>query len=166
MNNTTQLLEQLRDVQEPLPPESVGFWVIAFNVIALLVITALLVYRTHRKRNQWRTRLIGDVRRMRALQPEQSIHHTAIALRQLLLSRGQQVETLSGESWLIALDSHFHTQWFTSEDGQLFGDTLYQQGMHQSGKLDSRHRDTVLTTLENMIRELPSQLTVAVNKSP
>lgn len=166
MNNTTELLEQLRDVQEPLPPESIDFWLIALNVIALLLVTALLAYREYRKRNQWRTHFIEDIRRMRTLQPEQSIHHTAIALRQLLLSRGQQVKTLSGESWLIALDTHFHTHWFTKEEGQIFGNTLYKKGQHRSGNLENRQRDAVLATLESMIRDLPSHQAEALEDTP
>lgn len=38
-------------------------------------------------------------------------------------------DTLSGEAWLAHLDHRFHTRWFTTGHGRIFGDALYRPGV-------------------------------------
>lgn len=152
MSDSATLLEQLRDVQEPLPPEGVPFWLIAANIAVACLIVSLLIRREHQKRNLWRTQLIKDLRHMRKLEPEKAISQAATTLRQLTLSRGHKVHSLSGDDWLEALDQHFDTTWFSQDQGQLFGDALYQ-----SASIDNHELDTVFAMLERLIKTLPSR---------
>lgn len=161
MSDKATLLEQLRDVQEPLPPEGVPLWLIASNVALVCIIVALLLRRKHQRRNGWRTQLIRDLRHMRTLEPEKAITQAATTLRQLTLSRGHQVHSLSGDDWLEALDQHFGTTWFSQDQGQLFGDALYQPA-----SIDSHAIDAVFTKLEHLIKALPSSYGANRNNRP
>lgn len=161
MSDNATLLQQLRDVREPLPPEGVAFWLIAANVVLVGGIVALLLFRKHRKINRWRTWVIRDLRTMRSLEPELAISQAATTLRQLVLSRGQNAHSLSGEDWLEVLDQHFNTTWFSQDQGQLFGDALYQPK-----NLDRHTLDRVFAKLEHLIKALPSRYEAQQEHSP
>ncbi|MFK8081430.1 MAG: DUF4381 domain-containing protein [Granulosicoccus sp.] len=150
MNDTTTLLEQLRDVRQPLPPEGVSWWLIVANIGAAVLIMALLWYRRHQLRAGWRKQLINDLRLAREQPPQQAIGSAATLLRQLMLYRGQRVQSLSGERWLQELDRQFQTLWFTREQGRVFGDSLYQPDV-----TDKHTANLVLEKLETLISSLP-----------
>ena len=157
MSNTrSDLLAQLRDVREPLPPEGVPLWLILANVAVIGLILTLLLYRRHNRRFGWRKRIIEELQQARLQPPEQAIFSAAQLLRRLLLYRGSTVQTCSGNSWLQQLDKHFQTQWFTQGDGRVFGNSIYQPGV-----LSQAATMTLFDDIEALIRTLPASASVA-----
>lgn len=152
MADTSTLLEQLRDVQQPLPPEGVPLWLIIANVSIAIFILALLWYRRQKKTGGWRKQLLKDLRRARQQPPTDAVNIAATLLRQLMLFRGHNIQTLSGDAWLHELDKQFDTQWFTQGQGHVFGDALYQ-----SGVAESQNIPLVLSELESLIKSQPAQ---------
>ena len=147
----SDLLSQLRDVREPMPPEGVPLWLILANVAVIGLILTLLLYRRHNRRFGWRKRLIAELQQARRQSPEQAIFTTAQLLRRLLLYRGSTVQTCSGNSWLLLLDNHFQTRWFTQGNGRVFGDSLYQPAvLSQAATL------SLLDEVEGLIKTLPA----------
>lgn len=146
-----ELLAQLRDVREPVPPEGVPLWLILANIALVGLILMLLLYRRHNRRFGWRKQFIAELRQARSLPPEQAIFTTAQLLRRLLLYRGTAVQTCSGTSWLQQLDKHFQTQWFTQDNGRVFGDSMYQPGV-----LSQAATTSLLDDIERLIRTLPA----------
>ena len=147
MADTTTLLEQLRDVQQPLPPEGVSLWLIEANIVIAGFILALLWYRRQKKKRGWRKQLIKDLRLARQKPPNEAISIAATLLRQLMLFRGHKIQTLSGDAWLQELDTQFETQWFTQGQGRAFGDALYQ-----AGTTEKLNAPLVLKELEALIK--------------
>lgn len=150
MEDPATLLEQLRDVQHPPPPEGVSFILILANVFVAGMIITLLWYRWHRKTHGWRTRVIKALRKTSLKPPEEALGTIARLLRQLMLSRGQAVHSLSGKAWLQELDVQFQTHWFTEGQGQVFGDGLYQPAT-----VDKLQLNSLCKELEVLIRSLP-----------
>jgi len=151
MDATTTLLEQLRTVQQPPPPEGVPFWLIAANLLVLLLIVALLVYRRHHNTHNWRRQLLKELHLASRQPAHEALASAATLLRKLMLFRGYSVQSLSGEPWLIKLDSAFNTQWFSTGSGRVFGDALYQPGT-----AEKIHIDSLLSELKVLIKSLPS----------
>lgn len=151
MDTTTALLEQLRDVQQPPPPEGVPLWLIAANVLALSLIVALLVYRRQYNANNWRKQLIKDLRMATQQPAHEALASAATILRQLMLFRGHSAQSISGEPWLHKLDTAFNTQWFTKGAGRAFGDALYQNNTTDNVPIES-----LFSELEVLIKTLPS----------
>lgn len=151
MSDTTTLLAQLRDVQQPLPPEGVSLWLIAANISIAGLIVALLWYQKRQSISGWRKQFIKDLRQAKQQPPTEAIGIAATQLRQLMLFHGHKIQNLSGDTWLQELDRQFNTLWFTQGDGQVFGDALYQRGAVEKQKITS-----VFKELETLVKSLPS----------
>lgn len=147
----SELLALLRDVREPIPPEGVPLWLILANIALVGLILTLLLYRRHNRRFSWRKQFIAELRQAHRQPPEKAIFTAAQLLRRLLLYRGTAVQTISGTSWLQQLDNHFQTQWFTQENGRVFGDSMYQPGVLSQAAIKS-----LLDDIEGLIRTLPA----------
>ena len=152
MSDTASLLESLRDVREPLPPEGVPLWLLLANFLALTIVVILLWHLRKKHRYGWRKQLLDDLRKAQKQPPEQAIVSAATVLRQLSLARGHPVQTVHGEPWLHHLDHQFNTQWFTQEEGRLLGDALYRPET-----ADNITVTVVLKELEKLIISLPAQ---------
>ncbi len=147
----SELLAQLRDIREPIPPEGVPLWLILANIALVGLILTVLLYRRHNRRFGWRKQFIAELRQAHRQPPEKAIFTAAQLLRRLLLYRGTAVQTSSGTSWLQQLDNHFQTQWFTQENGRVFGDSMYQPGV-----LSQAATKSLLDDIEGLIRTLPA----------
>lgn len=157
-NEHAELLDRLRDIREPLPPEGAPLWLILANVAVVGLIMALLLYRRHQRRFGWRKRFLTELHQARQQSPTQALFTTAQLLRRLLLHRDSSVQTSSGDSWLQELDKHFQTQWFTQGNGRVFGDTLYQPCM-----LSHDASIALLDDIEALVRTLPATATFATS---
>ncbi len=151
MRDTAELLAQLRDVREPLPPEGVSLWLIGANAAVLIFIIILLWHRKHQRTNAWKKQVLEHLHKAHNKPPQEAIGIAAAGLRKLMLLRGYRVETLSGTPWLQQLDTAFATHWFSKGDGRLFGEALYQPDI-------ASYKDTskVINELEKLIATLPA----------
>ncbi len=151
MSDSAHLLAQLRDVREPLPPEAVSLWLIVANAAMLVFIILLLWHRARQRRNAWRKQCIACLKKAYDKPAQEAIGIAATALRQLMLYRGHNIETLSGKPWLEQLDITFDTQWFTAGEGRVFGEALYQPDINHVSNVHH-----VLDGLVKRINVLPS----------
>ena len=152
MSDTASLLESLRDVREPLPPQGASLWMIGANLLAITIVILLLWHLRKRRRFGWRKQLINDLRKARQQPPEEAIMTAATILRQLSLARGENVQSVHGEPWLQHLDDKFDTDWFTLGNGRLLGDALYRPVT-----ADNTSVDTMLEELADLIKAQPYQ---------
>ena len=160
MSDTARLLESLRDVREPLPPEGAPLWMIGANLLAITIVILLLWHLRTKHRFGWRKQLINDLRKARQQTPEQAVMTAATVLRQLSLARGETVQSIHGEPWLQHLDSQFDTDWFTQGNGRLLGDALYR-----SATTDSKRVSSMLEELENLIQAQSFQPTRTISSA-
>jgi hypothetical protein len=93
---------------------------------------------------------LKTIKRARKVAPEQSLLLLAKLLRQIMMHRQPGLGSVSGERWLQNLDAEFSTQWFSTEQGRVFGDALYEPC-----ERSSEQRDHWCNTLETLIRKLP-----------
>jgi len=156
MSQASELLAQLRGVQEPLPPDGVSLWLLTANTALLVLIIALAFLHRNASRQQWRRGLLRDLNKAKQLPPAPAVASAATMLRQLVLAHGHRAGKLTGEPWLQKLDEFFETYWFTQEQGRVFGDILYQPL-----KLDTKERDELLDTVSALIKRLPDKPTKA-----
>lgn len=150
MNQTEQILAQLRDVQLPTAPEGVSVWLMIATLAMLLLILPGLYRRVHRTREQWRRDALFEIRRARSMDPAAATLALAKLLRQIRLYRDRDVADDSRHT-LNDLDTLFSTHWFTQAEGQIFGNALYQP--HQ---LSEAELQALCKTLEQLIRKLPA----------
>lgn len=151
MNQTEQILSQLRDVQLPPAPESASLWLILANLLVLLTIVLGLYRRWRRTRERWRRDALFQVRQARNMETAPATLALAKLLRQILLYRHGHVAN-NTQAWLMDLDKEFATDWFTQSTGQVFGDALYKPQ-----RLTGEELQTLCTQLERLIRKLPTR---------
>ncbi len=152
MNQTEQILSQLRDVQLPPAPEGAPVWLMMANLIMLLLVLTGLGYRRYRRRNQWRRDTLFRVQQARSEKPAVALLTLAKLLRQILIHRHHDIPG-NAQSWLHTLDEAFGTDWFTQAEGRLFGDALYQPQQPSEEELQA-----VCSRLEQLIRKLPTRV--------
>jgi len=150
MSDTTQLLESLRDIQEPLPPEGASLLLLAGNAFLLFAIIAWLTSRFFQRKNAWKKQALRQLAMARSADTDKAMLQMATLLRQLLLHRQHATEQLTGKPYLQLLDKEFKTQWFTQGDGQHFGDSLYQPLSDRT--IDAKQLNRRLTVL---VKALP-----------
>lgn len=151
MNQTEQILSQLRDVQLPPAPEGVSLWLILANLLILLAIVLGLYRRRRRTHEQWRRDALFRIRQARNMATAPAILTLAKLLRQILLYRHGHVSN-DTQAWLMDLDKEFATDWFTQSTGQIFGNALYKPP-----QLTDEALQTLCTQLERLIRKLPTR---------
>ena len=120
MNQTEQILGQLRDIRVPPAPEGISLWLVAANLALLLIVLIALFLRWYRKREQWRRDALKQVQHARTQEPATAVLTLAKLLRRIMLYRQQDISAV-GLPWLASLDEAFDTRWFTQEEGQTFG---------------------------------------------
>jgi len=127
MSDTSQLLQSLHDIQEPLPPTTAIPWWLILTLVFVSV--SALAWQLMRKRTHqdWRATLITELSCATTLPTEQARLHLARTLRSVArIVDGAEVNALEGEAWLQPLDHQFNTQYFTTGNGQTFGAALYK----------------------------------------
>jgi len=125
MIDAEQLLSNLRDIQEPAAPEGVSLLLIAANITLVMIILATLFIRRRRRRESWRQEALNCIFKARMMEPQAGLLSLAKLLRQLIHYRHGNSSELDGQAWLDQLDQEFKTQWFSQDEGQIFGEALY-----------------------------------------
>lgn len=158
MNDTAnidikELLNQLRDIQEPVAPQGTSLWLISLCIaLACLLITFLWFQRN---RSHFAFRREAFIRIDAVANQNDSLHtrsmfDLATLLRQLMRHRvGNRVNALDNTAWLAALDAEFSSVWFTKGRGQVFGSALYCDT-----ELTSEERKAICKELKSEIRRL------------
>lgn len=127
--DTTQLLAQLRDIHLPPAPAEPAIWplIIAVGIIAIAVV-ALLLKRIGNS-NSWAATATRELKVIQMNAEPSAPLQTAELLKRIVLTHDNNpdVKHLTGHAWLVYLDKFFNTRFFTTGQGQQFGDTLYQQ---------------------------------------
>lgn len=152
MNETEQLLAQLRDIHEPAVPESVSLWLIIANVALLILIVSVLIRRRQRTREQWRKEALQHIESAQDQAYESGVLSLAKLLRQLMRYRGHDIRS-DRQTWLAELDAAFETDWFSKGQGQVFGDALYQARTSSSVPLP-----VLCKHLERLVKSLPARV--------
>jgi len=131
--DTGELLNQLRDIQEPLAPEGTSLWIIVMTFVLAIALVCLLWLQRHRGRYAFRKEALKRVDVI-AANAHNNTGNTSVLLfdlarllRQLMRHRrGETINSLDGVQWLTALDDEFASEWFCHGRGQVFGNTVYQ----------------------------------------
>lgn len=152
MNDTTELLNRLRDIQEPVAPQGTSLILLAANAMLLLAIVTFLLWRTYRRRNAWRRQALYQLKQAQATTPENSLLQIAKLLRQIHLHRKPGEPQISGIPYLQQLDTLFNTDWFTKGHGRYFGDALYQPDIVNEIDMQQLYQQ-----LHKLIRALPAK---------
>lgn len=137
MSKTETLLSALRDIQEPAAPESLSLWLIAANVILIMVLAMLYFLRKNRLQEGWRRESRREILRAKETEPQQGVVLLAKLLRKIVIHRTNNHSALQGDAWLNELNTLFSTQWFTEGEGRVFGTALYQKTVLSPTDLNS-----------------------------
>mgnify|MGYP000135167406 CR=1 FL=1 len=151
MSEAELLLSTLRDIQEPAAPVGVSLWLLAANILMLAVLVWAFLARRHRRQEAWRREAQNIISLARDQPSDSGLLELARLLRQLLLHRDGQVHTLDGDDWLLTLDQHFATDWFSTQEGRVFGIALYQPT-----QINAIRFDTLCDSLSGLIAALPA----------
>ncbi len=151
MNQTEQLLSQLHDIRMPPAPEGVSLWLLAANLVLLVIVLIALYLQWRRKREQWRRDALKQIEHVRTLEPATAILTLAKLLRRIMLYRQHDIST-DGLPWLASLDEAFDTHWFSHEEGQAFGAELYRKTTTTEAELHH-----LCQHLARLIRKLPAK---------
>ena len=152
MSDTEALLNSLKDIQEPLAPASTSIGLIAANLCLVLLIVLVLYLRWKRRKEGWRREALQIVMQARKLDAQPGTLKLAKALRQLIRHRVDDGHELHGDAWLAKLDQHFSTDWFSTDQGRIFGSELYRNNSLQPDAYLS-----LCDTNAKLIKKLPNR---------
>lgn len=123
----------LRDIHLPAPiswwPPAIGWWLLA---VALIVGTVLAVWLIRRWRRATPTKLalreLDYLAQDAGLDPAEKLRRLSILLRRTALSfyPREQVAGLTGEAWLLWLDSAFGAPRFSEGPGRWLAEAPYR----------------------------------------
>lgn len=150
MNQTEQILSQLRDIGIPPAPDGVSIWIVAANLALLLMVLVGFYRHWRRERERWRRAALKQVIQARSLQPASAVLALAKLLRQIMLYRQCDISAV-GQAWLFKLDAAFNTHWFSQAEGQAFGSALYR-----NSTMTVEEQQRLCKQLEQLIRKLPA----------
>ncbi len=149
----TELLSQLRDIQEPVAPQGTSLVLIAFCIVLSFILIIVFLYQRNRARYAFRHEAfyrIDTIANRTNESSNQSIFELATLLRQIMRHRvGNCINKLDDIAWLKALDTEFSSAWFTTGRGQIFGSTLYK-----NTELPNHEIRAVCEELKSEIRRL------------
>ena len=135
----------------PPAPEGVSLWLLAANLVLLLIVLIALYLRWRRKRERWRRDALTQLKHARTLEPATAVLTLAKLLRRIMLYRQHDISTDS-LPWLASLDDAFDTRWFSQEEGQTFGVELYRKSTITEAELHY-----LCQHLDRLIRKLPAK---------
>jgi hypothetical protein len=152
MSDTEALLSTLRDIQEPVAPAGLSSALVMAHLLLVVLLLVGWLARRQRLRHTWRNEAIFRVNQARQMEPESGVLALAKLLRQIVRLRTNHTHALVEEHWLQTLDKHFATDWFTRQQGRIFGADLYRP-------LDRSTIDlhALCDTLVSLIKSLPAK---------
>lgn len=147
MTDTAQLLENLRDIHEPVPPDTASIWWLLLPLLTIVVLAVLLLNLLRHRRRSQQAPWLDQISIARTEPPAKARLRMARLLRHISLnSDDPEVHTLTGNAWLVYLDGKFSTRFFTQGAGREFGDRLYSPA-----STDEQYMSRVCDELEQLI---------------
>lgn len=150
--DTTSLLAQLRDIHLPEAPAEPPVWPLVIATVLCLLAIAAIFYRRSKSRTSWSQEALAELdsiaeKRTKISDGPDALQQTAALLKRIVLthSSDSSVKHLTGDKWLAHLDQFFNTRYFSAGDGQIFGNTLYQQ--------DGQASESLYQELKKLIRK-------------
>jgi len=127
MTDAAELLASLRDIQEPVAPETANPAILIGALLCIVALLMLVVFRWLQRRNAWIYESISVIEQCRSHSPPDALARVAGMLRQIMRRyHGARINQLQGDEWLATLDAHFRTRWFSTGAGRVFGNDLYR----------------------------------------
>lgn len=127
MSDTTELLDSVRDIHEPAPPESSSALIISafiFLAIAFAIAATIMIFKHKRKANR---QLQAEIESIQYESTDTALVKIAILLRRIMYHiHGEDINQLEGHEWLLALDNTFETRYFTEGAGRVLGTDIYK----------------------------------------
>ncbi len=145
MNNSDNILSQLRDIRVPAVPEAspISALLVITGILALAFLSLLFVTLLLNRRKSWLRQNVIELRQFKnriesdgeAPQMEEELAALAASLKRYvtrlqLPKERNAVSALTGPAWLDFLDHTFATRYFTTGHGRLFGNALYTGEIH------------------------------------
>ena len=129
MSNATELLAQLRDIRIPAPPPEPSLWPVLAALLVLLITFGYLAWHLLRRRNRWATDALVRIKNIQQQNADNAVEEYAYLLKQIAVTVKDEsgIRQLHGQDWLQFLDRFFSTHFFSTDAGQIFGDSLYRQ---------------------------------------
>jgi len=128
MADVTQLLKDLRPLHVPNIVDDVTP-VVVMSVLGCAAALGLyfILAPWLRRRRLLRVSALQRLAKARSLPATERLAAQAAILRNLVkVLSGNAAAHARGDEWLACLDTTFSTRFFTSEQGQIFSDPLYQ----------------------------------------
>ena len=159
MSKTETLLSELRDIHVPSAPESMSLWLIAANIGLLIILVWIYLLRRNRLLEGWRRAARRDIQHAKKANTQQGLVLLAKLLRKIAILRNSSQGDRQGDAWLEELDTVFATQWFTQEQGRIFGTALYK-----NNTLSTDEFSIVGNKILQLVNALPTQATVPATR--
>lgn len=160
MSKTESLLSALRDIQEPVAPESLSLWLIAANIVLIVILAMFYFLRKNRLQERWRRESRREIQRAKNTKPQQGIVLLAKLLRKIAIHRNNNPRDLQGDAWLNELNTLFSTRWFTEDEGRVFGTALYQKTVLSPTDLNSASNKIL-----QLVNDLPVKASLSTAQS-
>jgi len=127
--STAELLAQLRGIQMPEAPAEPAVWPVFLSIGILLLLLAVYLISRTRKQITWAKQAKQELDTIQSNESNNALGQTAVLLKRIVITHdnSNDVKLLSGDRWLLYLDSFFKTRYFSEGNGQLFGSAQYQQ---------------------------------------
>jgi len=134
--NSAELLAQLRGIQMPEAPAEPAVWPVILSIGILVLLFTVFVFNRTRRPITWAKQAKQELNTIESNESNDennnALGQTALLLKRIVIThdKSNEVKRLSGDRWLMYLDSFFETRYFSEGNGQLFGSAQYQQA-HQ-----------------------------------
>lgn len=148
--DSTELLAQLRDIRLPAAPPEPAVWPIVLSTVPVIVALVFFSWRHLKQPDSWATQARRELTYIQNSHNDNARLQIATLLKRIVVAHDKRPSThqLTGEPWLGYLNSFFNTNYFSSDEGHLFGDALYQPAQ----TLAQKDLVKIIQTLRKLIR--------------
>ena len=136
-------------------PMAVGWWIL-LALLLVLITVAVIGIRRWRAKQRWRNLAYHEYQAILSqyragASKDQVLMQVSMLFRQisLVLLPREEVASLSGQEWLVTLNTLGDTSDFTQGAGQVLADSLWQKPEHQ----DDVNMDALLDLQKRFIRK-------------
>lgn len=152
MNDTSELLSQLRDIKIPPAPPEPALWPIMLSIVLLVLVAMTLIYHRSKKRTSWKTQALHELEQLEQLPSTEIPLRSAKLLKRIALTHQptDEVRKLRGEPWLNYLDSFYATDFFTKGSGRIVAQ-LYASTNHQQLIGSDQHKLSYVAELRRLV---------------